>query len=147
MPEQRIKIGTVAERFGISPDLLRLYEREGLLIPMKSPLGTRYFSEQDCDWIATLLRLVRGAGMKFEAIRRLLAMTPCWQVRQCGFRDRKHCPYHADRTHPCWMSRTCCKEAGSHCYSCVVYRAASQSEPLQALLMSEPEAQPAAEQR
>jgi MerR family transcriptional regulator/heat shock protein HspR len=136
LPGERIKIGAVARRFAISPDLLRLYEREGLLIPMKSPGGTRYFTEQDCEWIAILLRLVRGAHMSFAAIRHLLAMTPCWQVRQCGHRDRQLCPYHAERGRPCWMARACCK--GADCYACPVYRAAPQSEPLQALLVAEP---------
>lgn len=134
LAEQKTKIGAVARRFGVSPDLLRLYEREGLLIPIKSRLGTRYFTERDCEWIATLLRLVRDAGLNFAAIRRLLAITPCWQVRQCGYRDREQCPYHAERTRPCWMSRGCCKDAD--CYTCPVYRAAPQSEPLQALLIS-----------
>lgn len=142
MADQRIKIGAVAQRFGVSPDLLRLYEREGLLIPLKSARGTRYFSAQDYDWIATLLRLMRGARMNFMAIRHLLAMTPCWQVRQCGYRNRERCPYNADRTRPCWMSRACCK--GSDCYSCPVYRAAPHSEPLQALLISDTQAQSAA---
>ena len=44
---KRIKIGEVASHFGVSVDLLRLYEREGLLIPLKSAKGTRYFTEDD----------------------------------------------------------------------------------------------------
>ncbi len=51
---KRIKIGAVARHFGVSVDLLRLYEREGLLIPLKSPKGTRYFTELDYPWIDTL---------------------------------------------------------------------------------------------
>ncbi len=68
---------------GISVDLLRLYEREGLLIPIKSPKGTRYFTELDFPWIATVLRLVREAGLNFAGIRHLLALIPCWEIRGC----------------------------------------------------------------
>lgn len=134
---QLTKIGAVAQRFGISPDLLRLYEREGLLIPVKSRRGTRYFTEQDYPWIATLMRLVRGARMTFASIRHLLAVTPCWQIRQCGYADRKHCARNADRTRPCWTSRACCE--GPDCYTCPVYRSAGESKALQALLVSEPQ--------
>jgi len=35
LPNGSIKIGAVAGHFGVSVDLLRLYEREGLLIPIK----------------------------------------------------------------------------------------------------------------
>jgi MerR family transcriptional regulator, heat shock protein HspR len=136
---QRVKIGAVAQRFQISPDLLRLYEREGLLIPVKSLRGTRYFTEQDYRWIATLQRLVRDAHMTFAAIRHLLAMTPCWQVRRCGFANRQDCPHDAAPTRPCWMSRACCKARASDCYTCPVYRSAPESEPLQALLLPEPQ--------
>jgi hypothetical protein len=65
----KIKIGEVAHHFGVSVDLLRLYEREGLLIPLKSPKGTRYFTREDYPWIATLLRLVREAGLNFTCLR------------------------------------------------------------------------------
>jgi DNA-binding transcriptional MerR regulator len=71
-PGVRIKIGTVAKHFKISVDLLRLYEREGLVIPLKSSKGTRYYTEQDYAWIATILRLVRDARLNFAGIRHLL---------------------------------------------------------------------------
>src|ERR1039458_6475878 len=51
-----IKIGGVAQHFGVSVDLLRLYEREGLLIPLKSPKGRRDFTQRDYLWIAAVLR-------------------------------------------------------------------------------------------
>src|SRR4051794_10710650 len=75
---QLIKIGVVARKFEVSVDLLRLYEREGLLVPLKSPKGTRYFTEQDFEWINTLMRLVRDSGLNFAGIRHLLALLPCW---------------------------------------------------------------------
>ena len=68
-PSGMIKIGTVARHFNISVDLLRLYEREGLLIPIKSPKGTRYFTDRDYAWIGTVLRLVREARLNFAGIR------------------------------------------------------------------------------
>ena len=72
-PERKIKIGGVARHFNISVDLLRLYEREGLLIPIKSSKGTRYYTERDYPWIETLMRLVRDYRLNFAGVRHLLA--------------------------------------------------------------------------
>src|ERR1700758_2264861 len=89
LPDGSIKIGVVAQQFGISVDLLRLYEREGLLLPIKSSRGTRYFTEHDYPWIAMILRLVREARLNLAGIRHLLAKLPCWRMRNCGFEDKK----------------------------------------------------------
>jgi MerR family transcriptional regulator/heat shock protein HspR len=129
----RIKIGAVAKHFDISVDLLRLYEREGLIIPIKSPKGTRYFTEQDYVWIGTVLRLVRDARLNFAGIRHLLALLPCWDIRNCGFEKKQHCPITKDPTAPCWTNRACCSTV-KDCYNCSVYRSAPAAENLKALL-------------
>jgi MerR family transcriptional regulator/heat shock protein HspR len=130
-----VKIGAVAHHFGISVDLLRLYEREGLVIPLKSPRGTRYFTEHDYPWIGTVLRLVREARLNFAGIRRLLALLPCWKTRNCGFEKKKDCPVFQDPSKPCWANRACCIAATAQdCYFCPVYRSAPSCENLKALL-------------
>ena len=82
-PGRLIKIGTVAQDFAISPDLLRLYEREGLLVPLRSRGGTRYFTRQDYPWIATVMHLVRKGRLNLSGIRHLLGMITCWKQREC----------------------------------------------------------------
>jgi MerR family transcriptional regulator/heat shock protein HspR len=135
-PVRRIKIGEVARHFGISVDLLRLYEREGLLIPLKSTKGTRYFTERDYPWIATVIRLVREARLNFAGIRRLLALLPCWDIRSCGVVRKHDCGTISGATSPCWLNHSCCQPAD--CYSCEVYRAACQCENLKAFLATGP---------
>jgi MerR family transcriptional regulator/heat shock protein HspR len=135
LPNGAIKIGTVARQFGISVDLLRLYEREGLLIPLKSPRGTRYYTEHDFIWIETILRLVRQARLNLASIRRLLALLPCWQLRNCPYDRRQDCPVMQDATQPCWVNRGHCQQLDARdCYFCVVYRSAPSCENLKALL-------------
>lgn len=133
----RIKIGAVAKHFNISVDLLRLYEREGLVIPIKSPKGTRYFTEQDYLWIGTVLRLVREARLNFAGIRHLLALLPCWEIRDCGHEKRRECPITKDPTVPCWNNPNCCTSERD-CYNCSVYRSAPACENLKALLAHGP---------
>jgi MerR family transcriptional regulator/heat shock protein HspR len=135
-PLKRIKIGEVARHFGVSVDLLRLYEREGLVIPLKSAKGTRYFTQRDYPWIATVLRLVREARLNFAGIRRLLALLPCWEIRNCGVNRKHECAVVSGATEPCWINHTCCEP--SDCYACDVYRAACQCENLKAFIVTGP---------
>lgn len=135
LPNGSIKIGAVARHFAVSVDLLRLYEREGLLIPIKSPRGTRYFTEHDYPWIAAILRLVRGTHMKLGAIRQVLASLPCWKMRNCGFENKRGCPVISDESRPCWSNRaTCPVVCAQDCYFCPVYRSAPNCEGFTALL-------------
>jgi len=130
----KIKIGAVAKHFEISVDLLRLYEREGLLIPIKSSKGTRYFMEKDYEWIGTLLHLVRTARLNFAGIRHLLALLPCWEIQGCGFEKDRSCPVTVDGAAPCWMNRGSCTSQ-IQCYDCAVYRSAPACQNLKALLV------------
>jgi MerR family transcriptional regulator/heat shock protein HspR len=129
---KNIKIGAVARHFDISVDLLRLYEREGLLIPLKSAKGTRYFTERDYPWIATVLRLVREGRLNFAGIRRLLALLPCWEIRKCEAGRRHECGVIGAAS-PCWMNHNCCDP--DDCYACDVYRAACQCENLKVFVV------------
>jgi hypothetical protein len=137
----KIKIGAVARYFNVSVDLLRLYEREGLLIPLKSPKGTRYFTELDYPWIATVLRLVREARLNFVGIRHLLALLPCWEIRGCGDGPKRNCLAAAGADAPCWMDQNCCNPGD--CYACDVYRAACKCENLKAFIVDGPSSQDA----
>ena len=135
LPSASIKIGAVAGHFGVSVDLLRLYEREGLLTPIKSARGTRYFTEHDYPWITMLLRLVREARMNLASIRCQLASLPCWKIRNCGFESKKGCPVISDESRPCWSNRaTCPVVCAQDCYFCPVYRSAPTCEKFTAML-------------
>lgn len=130
-----LKIGAVACHFHISPDLLRLYERAGLLIPMKSPIGVRYFTKRDYPWIETIRRLVRNSRLNLAAIRHMLASLPCWRIRNCGFENKNKCPLVSDRWQPCWMNRAICPVVSPRaCYSCQVYRSAPTCAAFKVLL-------------
>jgi len=130
---QKIKIGTVAKHFDISVDLLRLYEREGLLLPVKSTKGTRYFTARDFEWISTLLKLVRESGLNFAGIRYLLALLPCWNLNRCDDSKLGNCPNKMSAATPCWAAETCC-HAERDCYECAVYRMAPNCANLKVLL-------------
>ncbi len=48
-------ISAVAEMYGIHPQTLRLYEREGLLKPSRTEGNTRLYTDQDLERLELIL--------------------------------------------------------------------------------------------
>jgi MerR family transcriptional regulator/heat shock protein HspR len=74
-PRKRIDgytISAVAERYGIHPQTLRLYEREGLLKPFRSVGNTRYYSDDDLERLETILTLTRDLGVNLAGVEVIL---------------------------------------------------------------------------
>ena len=61
-------IAQVSERFDLSPDTLRYYERIGLIPPVgRTPGGIRNYTEEDCRRIECI-KCMRCAGLAIETI-------------------------------------------------------------------------------
>ena len=69
-----VMISVVAERFGIHPQTLRLYEREGLLTPSRTEGNTRLYSEEDLEQLETILSLTRDMGVNLAGVEIILNM-------------------------------------------------------------------------
>lgn len=55
-------ISVVSKVYGIHPQTLRLYEREGLLKPSRTDGNTRLYSEDDLRQLEVILNLTRDPG-------------------------------------------------------------------------------------
>src|ERR1044072_2285688 len=66
-----MSIGRAAELTGLSPDTLRYYERDGLMVnPVgRSSSGHRSYTERDLEWIQMVTRLP-ATGMPIRDRRR-----------------------------------------------------------------------------
>jgi len=67
-------ISAVAEIYNIHPQTLRLYEREGLLIPSRSDGNTRLYAPEDLERLETILNLTRDLGVNLAGIEVILNM-------------------------------------------------------------------------
>ena len=67
-------ISAVAEMYNIHPQTLRLYEREGLLIPSRSQGNTRFYTEEDLEVLRTILNLTRDMGVNLAGVEIILNM-------------------------------------------------------------------------
>lgn len=66
-------IGEVAERFQLTPSLLRFWEKEfSILSPRKNERGTRTYTERDMETIAVLRHLLKERGMTIEGAKKKL---------------------------------------------------------------------------
>ncbi len=67
---EKLPIGRVAARVGLSIDTIRYYERAGLLpLIARASNGHRRYTEDDLGWI-TLLKCLRTTGMPISEMRR-----------------------------------------------------------------------------
>ncbi|MFA8343780.1 MAG: MerR family transcriptional regulator [Rhodothermaceae bacterium] len=113
------KIGKTAELAGISVHTLRMYEKEGLIIPFQKESKQRRYSEKDVERILCIRKAINDDKMNIEGIRRLLSLIPCWKITDCPENRRKKCEAFHSSSKPCWQ--TDCKN-GNDCVNCTVYR-------------------------
>jgi DNA-binding transcriptional MerR regulator len=69
-------ISEVSEKYAISPDTLRYYEKVGLLPPVRrSKSGLRDYSESDLNWI-DFIKCMRNAGLPIEQLAQYVQLFP-----------------------------------------------------------------------
>src|SRR5689334_1956897 len=67
-------ISAVAEMYGIHPQTLRLYEREGLLKPSRTEGNTRLYTDEDLQRLEFILTLARDLAVNISGIAIILQM-------------------------------------------------------------------------
>lgn len=115
-------IGQVARIFHVSPQTIRYYEKEGMIIPIRTGGGTRRYVVDDLVRLRRIRELIVEEGLNVAGIRHMLAMLPCWELRACSPREQARCWQLGEDRTPCWTNNRC---ASNHdwmsCRSCPVY--------------------------
>jgi MerR family transcriptional regulator/heat shock protein HspR len=68
-------------------------------------------------------KLINDDGLNIAGIRSLLAIIPCWALRNCTDEEREQCMAFQSDACPCWEASekgTLCKN--TNCRECDVYR-------------------------
>jgi len=68
------RIGVISERFGIHPQTLRMYEREGLLRPARTEGNTRLYDTDTIERLEIILTLTRDLGVNLAGVEVILHM-------------------------------------------------------------------------
>ena len=80
-------ISVVAEQFGVHPQTLRLYEREGLLKPSRTEGNTRMYTEEDVEQLDVILALTRDLGVNLAGVEIILNMRGKMEEMQRQMRE------------------------------------------------------------
>jgi MerR family transcriptional regulator, heat shock protein HspR len=128
-------IGVVAQKLGISVETIRLYERRGLLLSVKTEGNQRLFSQSDIDRIACIRTAINEHKISIEGIRRIQSLVPCWEYVQCSAEQRTQCPAYHRPDAGCWTYKhaenTC---ADRDCRDCTVYQLSGDCENIKSLI-------------
>ena len=67
-------ISAVSKRYGLHPQTLRLYERDGLLAPSRTDGNTRFYTDEDMERLEVILNLTRNLGVNLAGVEIVLNM-------------------------------------------------------------------------
>ncbi len=129
--EPMMPISVAAKRVDVTASTLRMYEREGLIIPHKTEGGTRLYSEWDVAWLQCIRDRIEINKLNIAGLRRLLAMIPCWEVKNCSGEEQKSCQAYLSNDNLCWnmdIQSDACKD--EDCRICPAYLMALKVDEL-----------------
>ncbi len=116
-------LGTTSELSGIPAHSIRQYIDKGLIIPFTKESKRNLFSRVDILRLKYFHKLLNEGGLNISGIRSLLALIPCWAVRECPVEERYKCQAFQSNSCPCWEASEkgiSCKN--TICRECDVYR-------------------------
>lgn len=116
-------ISTAAKMLNISVHTLRMYEREGLIIPFKKETNQRAYSKADLERITCIRKAINESKISINGIKTIYSLIPCWDIVKCSEEDRAVCESYNSHFKPCWSfnhPNTVCE--GSDCRNCEVYK-------------------------
>ncbi len=124
-------ISNAARLLHISVHTLRMYEREGLIIPFKKESNQRLYSEKDLERIRCIRKVLNEDKIGIEGVRKLLSLIPCWGIVNCPAKERKDCKAYIGYSKPCWMMKhknNVCEN--KNCRDCEVYSSFGNCESI-----------------
>jgi MerR family transcriptional regulator/heat shock protein HspR len=67
-------ISVVSKMFSIHQQTIRMYEKEGLITPMRSDGNTRLFSEDDVERLEEIINLTHNMGVNLKGVEVILKL-------------------------------------------------------------------------
>lgn len=116
-------ISSAAKILGISVHTLRMYEKEGLILPFKKESNHRLYSESDIERLKCIRRAININKISINGIKAIYSLIPCWEINNCSKEDRNNCEAFLSHSEPCWTF----KHLNNSCYNkecriCNVYK-------------------------
>ncbi len=129
-------IGIAAKKVGVSVHLLRVYEREGLIITARTESGRRLYSDLEIEKARCIRKMINEKGLNFAGIRRLLALLPCWRLRDCDNNEKDGCSAVKVSDKPCWFTEEKCAHPLPSCRDCPVYQRSVDCDQMKTIILN-----------
>ena len=116
-------ISVAARILNISVHTLRMYEREGLIVPFKKESNHRLYSKSDIVRLTCIRKTINEKKISINGIKTIYSLIPCWEIINCSQKDRENCDSYKSHSHPCWTFRhnnNACTDRD--CRGCSVYK-------------------------
>jgi MerR family transcriptional regulator/heat shock protein HspR len=127
----KYKISEAAKILGISVHTLRMYEREGLIIPYKKSTNQRLYSDEDIERLRCIRNAINEEKISIEGIKRIFSLVPCWAIVNCSLQNIDFCKALKASNKPCWTFKhenNFC--ADKDCRDCEVYKIFNNCESI-----------------
>ncbi len=124
-------ISSAATMLGVSVHTLRMYEREGLILPFKKDSKHRLYSQKDIERILCIRNAIGEMKFSISAIRTIYSLIPCWTIVNCPAKERETCEAYMGHSQPCWTYKhkdNICETI--KCQQCEVYTKYSDCEQI-----------------
>lgn len=116
-------ISEAADILCISVPTLRMYEREGLVIPSRRASGHRVYTEAQLGRIRSYRRSMARDKITIAQLKHLLSLIPCWEINNCPEASRAKCEAYPVREAPCWIvTKNSDQPVCTGCLECEVYK-------------------------
>ena len=116
-------IRTAAKMLGVSIHTLRMYEREGLIIPNKSDGNQRIYSQKDIDRISFIRKAINESKISINGIKAIYSLIPCWKIKECPDNIRNSCRAKLENFQACWSYKNSSNfSCDDNCNECEAYK-------------------------
>lgn len=116
-------IGKTAKLLNISVHTLRMYEKEGLIVPFKKTTSHRLYSQSDIEKVNCIRSAINDKKLSIAGIKFVYSLIPCWNIVKCSVQERNNCQAYIMNAEPCWTykhNNNVCAE--TECRTCIVYK-------------------------
>ncbi len=130
-----LTIGTVAKKLKVTVQTVRVYEKEGLIVPSRTKSKHRLYTLHELDRLQCVRKMITEKKMNIQGIKRILSLIPCWEFMGglddvCG-----SCPGYFEASGPCWsLKKVGDKCKTKDCRSCRVYRLELNCEKMKEII-------------
>lgn len=128
-------ISAAAQILGISVHTIRMYEKEGLILPRKNKSNQRVYSKKDLDRIQCIRNAINEKKVSINGIKIIYSLIPCWEIVKCSEEERRTCEAFNGFEEPCWTyehPNTRCEH--EECVDCPVYQDYSECGKIKELI-------------